>query len=144
MENVRYSIKPLNDATKYGLIFAFFGCLAIISSVFITYFTLKLQYPKKSEEEWPLGFFISLSDDSTQISLKEIWEGSVQKKSTFQNLFGNDDSNIETILRALGTVSKIFPPIKRKLEDKFPYEIKLSSNEVMDFLKHPKDIDAPV
>ncbi len=42
MKNVRYSFKPLNDATKYGLIFAFFGCIAIVASVMLTYATFKL------------------------------------------------------------------------------------------------------
>lgn len=42
MGNIRYSFRPLNDATKYGLIFAFFGCLAIFISVFLAYYTLKL------------------------------------------------------------------------------------------------------
>ncbi|MFX1274518.1 MAG: DEAD/DEAH box helicase [Promethearchaeota archaeon] len=105
-----------------------------------SFFTLKLQYPKKSEEEWPLVFFISLQEDSTLISLKEIWEGNIKKESKFQNLFDNDESYIETILRALGTISKIFPPIKRMLEEKFPGEIKLTSTEVIEFLKYPKDL----
>jgi len=40
-KNVRYSFRPLNDATKISLIMAFFGCLAIITSIFLGYFAIK-------------------------------------------------------------------------------------------------------
>ncbi|NVM37587.1 MAG: sulfite exporter TauE/SafE family protein [Candidatus Lokiarchaeota archaeon] len=39
--NVRYSFRPLNDATKISLIMAFFGCLAIFSSILLGYFAIK-------------------------------------------------------------------------------------------------------
>ncbi|MFX1380652.1 MAG: TSUP family transporter [Promethearchaeota archaeon] len=39
-KNVRYSFRPLNDATKIGLIVAFFGCLAIFASVILGYFAI--------------------------------------------------------------------------------------------------------
>ncbi len=39
-KNVHYSFKPLNDATKIGLIMAFFGCLAIFTSVILGYFAI--------------------------------------------------------------------------------------------------------
>lgn len=40
-KNVEYSFRPLNDATRIGLIMAFFGCLAIIFSVFLGYLAIK-------------------------------------------------------------------------------------------------------
>ena len=40
-KNVRYSFHPLNDATKFALIMAFFGCLAILTSILLGYFALK-------------------------------------------------------------------------------------------------------
>ncbi|MFX1409747.1 MAG: TSUP family transporter [Promethearchaeota archaeon] len=40
-KNVRYSFRPLNDATKISLIIAFFGCLAIFTSILIGYFAIK-------------------------------------------------------------------------------------------------------
>ncbi|MBN1216523.1 MAG: sulfite exporter TauE/SafE family protein [Candidatus Lokiarchaeota archaeon] len=40
--NVRYSFKPLNEATKFGLIFAFCGCIAIFASIIITYLAFHL------------------------------------------------------------------------------------------------------
>ncbi|MFX1494189.1 MAG: TSUP family transporter [Promethearchaeota archaeon] len=41
-KNIHYSFRPLNDATKIGLIMAFFGCLAIFMSILLGYFALKL------------------------------------------------------------------------------------------------------
>ena len=40
-KNVQYSFRPLNDATKIGLIMAFFGCIAIFTSVLLGYFAIK-------------------------------------------------------------------------------------------------------
>jgi uncharacterized membrane protein YfcA len=40
-KNVRYSFRPLNDATKIALIMAFFGCLAILASVLLGYLAIK-------------------------------------------------------------------------------------------------------
>ncbi len=40
-KNVHYSFHPLNDATRIGLIMAFFGCLAIFISIILGYFTIK-------------------------------------------------------------------------------------------------------
>ncbi|MFX0077109.1 MAG: TSUP family transporter [Candidatus Hermodarchaeota archaeon] len=40
-ENIHYSFRPLNDATKIGLIMAFFGCLAIFTSIILGYFAIK-------------------------------------------------------------------------------------------------------
>ncbi len=40
-KNVRYSFRPLNDATKMALIMAFFGCLAIFASICLGYFAIK-------------------------------------------------------------------------------------------------------
>ncbi|MFX1312724.1 MAG: TSUP family transporter [Promethearchaeota archaeon] len=40
-KNVCYSFRPLNDATKIALIIAFFGCVAIFTSIFLSYFAIK-------------------------------------------------------------------------------------------------------
>jgi uncharacterized membrane protein YfcA len=39
-KNVHYSFRPLNDATKIGLIIAFFGCIAIFASIMLGYFAI--------------------------------------------------------------------------------------------------------
>ena len=40
-KNVRYSFRPLNEATKIALIMAFFGCLAILASILIGYYAIR-------------------------------------------------------------------------------------------------------
>ncbi len=102
-------------------------------------FTLKLDYPKESNKEWPLRFFINIRDN-VPISLKEFWEGNFENTSEIDKIFNSKEKLIEIILRALGTASKLFPPIKTVLETRFPNQIMLSSSEVIDFLKYPKDL----
>ena len=41
-KNVEYKFRPLNDSTRLALIIAFFGCISIIISVFLTYAALNL------------------------------------------------------------------------------------------------------
>ena len=105
-----------------------------------TYISLELKYPKKSEDDWLLLFYLSLPGDPALIPLKDIWEGNIGDNSKLQKTFENGNFYIEMILRALGIISKIFSPIKRMLNEKFPHKIKLSSAEVMKFLKYPKDL----
>ena len=40
-KNVQYSFRPLNNATKIGLMIAFFGCIGIFISIFLGYFAIK-------------------------------------------------------------------------------------------------------
>ena len=103
-------------------------------------FNLELKYPKKPEDDWPLSFYLSLQDGANSIPLNELWEGGSLKKKEFQKFFENDGQFLEIILRALGAASKIFPPIKRALLETIKGEIKLTSREVMDFLRYPKDL----
>jgi SNF2 family DNA or RNA helicase len=98
-------------------------------------FNLELKYPKKPEDDWPLSFYLSSQDSTKSIPLNELWEGSsIEKK------FETDGQFLEIILRALGAASKIFPPIKRALSENLRDEILLTSSEVIDFLKYPKDL----
>ena len=103
-------------------------------------FNLELKYPKKPEDDWPLLFYLSLQNGVKSIPLNELWEGSSFKKKEYQKFFENDGQFLEIILRALGAASKIFPPIKRALLETIQGEIKLTSREVMDFLRYPKDL----
>ncbi|MHA1486330.1 MAG: DEAD/DEAH box helicase [Promethearchaeota archaeon] len=98
-------------------------------------FNLELKYPKKPEDDWPLSFYLSSQDGTKSIPLNELWEGSSIKKN-----FETDGQFLEIILRALGAALKIFPPIKRVLLKTIKGEIKLTSKEVMDFLRYPKDL----
>ncbi len=102
--------------------------------------SLELKYPEKVESDWGLKFSLLLQDGNKAIPLNELWEGNKLKKQEISNILESDEHYLETILRALGTASKIFPPIKRAFLDKIQHEIKLTSSEVMDFLKYPKDL----
>ncbi|MFX0070670.1 MAG: DEAD/DEAH box helicase [Candidatus Hermodarchaeota archaeon] len=97
-----------------------------------------LHYPQESKEEWPLKFIITLQDN-TSIPLTDFWAKHLQKKKTTSN-FSNKEEILEDILRSLGIASKLFPPIRKALENKFPNELMLTSEEVIEFLKYPKDL----
>jgi len=103
-------------------------------------FNLELKYPKNPEDDWPLLFYLSLQDGAKSIPLNELWEVSSLKKKEFQKFFETEGQFLEIILRALGAASKVFPPIKRALLETIKGEIKLTSREVMDFLRYLKDI----
>ena len=103
-------------------------------------FNLELQYPENPEEDWPLSFSVSFQDEANPIPLKELWEGKSKRKKDIMKFFDDDEHYLEVILRAVGAASKIFPPIKRALFEKIPHEVELSSTEVMEFLKYPKDL----
>ncbi len=103
-------------------------------------FNLELKYPKKPEDDWPLSFYLSLQDGAKSIPLNELWEVNNFKKKEFQKFFENDGQFLEIILRALGAASKIFSPIKRAFLETIKGEINLTSSEVMEFLKYPKDL----
>jgi uncharacterized membrane protein YfcA len=60
-KNVHYSFRPLNDATKTGLIIAFFGCLGIFISIILGYFAIS--FPDEVIKTYVaiLVFFMGLS-----------------------------------------------------------------------------------
>jgi len=103
-------------------------------------FVLQLKYPEISEEDWPLEFFIKSQDNNELFSLKEIWERATRVKNKVLKYFDKDELLIELIYRSLGTCSKIFAPIKRSLDERYPSKILLNPSEVMDFLRYPKDL----
>jgi SNF2 family DNA or RNA helicase len=102
--------------------------------------SLELQYPEKGEDEWSLIISLSSRDRTKLIPINEIWERADQMKDISSNITEDYEQFLETTLRALGSASKIFPPIKRAFLEIIQHEIKLTSNEVMDFLKYPKDL----
>ncbi|MHA1824000.1 MAG: DEAD/DEAH box helicase [Promethearchaeota archaeon] len=103
-------------------------------------FNLELKYPKTPKSDWPLVFYISIPDGEQNIPLHELWEENNQKKLENLKVIDNKGEFLEIILRALATALKVFPPIKRALLDNLQDEITLTSAEVIDFLKYPKDL----
>jgi len=102
--------------------------------------SLELKYPEKVEDDWLLKLSLSSRDGIKTIPLNELWEGFELKKEIFSKIIESDEHYLEIILRALGAASKIFPPIKRAFLENIQHEIKLTSSEVMEFLKYPKDL----
>ncbi len=102
--------------------------------------SLELKYPEKVEDGWSLKISLSSHDGTKIISLNELWEGHELKKEIFPKIIEGDEQYLEIILRALGAASRIFPPIKRAFLENIQHEIKLTSSEVMEFLKYPKDL----
>ena len=103
-------------------------------------FNLELKYPKTPKSDWSLIFYLSFQDGTQNIPLHELWEENNQKKLEYLKIIDNKGEFLEIILRAFGTASKIFPPIKRALLENIQDEISLTSSEVIDFLKYPKDL----
>ncbi|NVM46382.1 MAG: DEAD/DEAH box helicase [Candidatus Lokiarchaeota archaeon] len=103
-------------------------------------FNLELKYPETPKNDWPLVFYVSFQDRAQNIPLHKLWEENNQKKLEKLKIIDSKGEFLEIILRAIGTASKVFPPIKRALVEKLQDEISLTSSEVIDFLKYPKDL----
>jgi len=101
---------------------------------------LKLEYPEVPEGEWPLSLNCKLPDKIKLIPLKELWLGKAPIKKELLKYFDNQGHLLESVLRALGNMVKLFPPIRRTLEDENPQGVLLTIAEVMDFLRYPKDL----
>jgi len=102
--------------------------------------SMELKYPEKVEGDWSIKISLSSHDGTTIIPLNELWEGNELNKEIYSKIFKGDKQYLEIILRALGAASKIFPPVKKAFLENIQHEIKLTSSEVMEFLKYPKDL----
>ncbi len=102
-------------------------------------FVLELKYPEKPNQEWPLKFLLNFQDKGL-IPLKVFWNGNFEQIRKKFKIIESKEQFIEIILRALGTASKLFPPIRRALETRLPHQVMLSSSEIIEFLKYPKDL----
>ena len=102
--------------------------------------SLELKYPEEVEEDWPLKISLSTHDGTKSIPLNQLWEGHELKKELFSNNIKGDEQHLEIVLRALGAASKIFPPLKKAFLETIQNEINLTSSEVMEFLKYPKEL----
>jgi SNF2 family DNA or RNA helicase len=103
-------------------------------------FNFELNYPKNSEEPWLLSLYLSSPEQDIKIPLSELWEGKNILKNKIIKDFENEGKFLEIILKALGIALKMFPPIKRGLIGAIQSEIPLSSKEVIEFLRYPKDL----
>ncbi|MHA1672342.1 MAG: DEAD/DEAH box helicase [Promethearchaeota archaeon] len=100
-------------------------------------FTFRLEYPKSEKSDWNLGFYLQpLHDPNYFIPLQELWGGILTHHDEYANVCDDESGLQEDTLRALGTSSKLFPPIKRALFGKAPSQVKLKAGEVMDFMRY--------
>ncbi len=100
---------------------------------------LKLDYPKNNQNEWLLKFYISSQNTDDLISLDEFWRGKNIGNKIYQ-LVESREQLIESILKSLYIAIKIYPPLKKALNDEYPKEVICTSEEVMNFLSYPKDL----
>ncbi len=88
----------------------------------------KLNTPTKlNDNRWPLELELKKSGQKVPVGISSAWN----------NLNNNE---LELVLRALLTASNIFSPLSKVLENTTPNNIELDSNEVIEFLKYPKDL----
>ncbi|MBN1803225.1 MAG: DEAD/DEAH box helicase [Candidatus Lokiarchaeota archaeon] len=103
-------------------------------------FTFELKNPLGQGGDWPLEFSISPHSKDESILLNDYWKMDSKKQKSVLFEANSENSPIEMILRALSSAAKIFSPIKRALQEKYPSGINLTATEVMDFLRFPKDL----
>ncbi len=101
---------------------------------------LQLELPNDNQEEWPLNLYIAFQNSQNLILLKDFLKGESNLDLEVMDFFETKEELMELILRSLGKIVKIYPPIKKALDGSYPKELKLSSSEVMNFLSYPKDI----
>ncbi|TFG16501.1 MAG: DEAD/DEAH box helicase [Promethearchaeota archaeon] len=99
---------------------------------------LELKYHTGEENGWPLSIFLILGTKS--LPLEKLWASKSIIHKELKDLGEKEGYYIEYILRALGRGVKVFPPIKRALESSLQSTIYLTTEEIMSFLKYPRDI----
>ncbi|MBD3194882.1 MAG: DEAD/DEAH box helicase [Candidatus Lokiarchaeota archaeon] len=102
--------------------------------------TIRLYYPEEENDKWSLEIFIFAQNMEQLIPLGDLWKMDYTQSFGFLKSFKNKEEFIEIILRSLGTIRKIYPPLTKVLKSKYPKQLLLSSSEVMDFLGYPKEL----
>jgi SNF2 family DNA or RNA helicase len=101
---------------------------------------LQLDLPTDNQEKWPLNIFISLQNAQKLFSLRNILKGEIDVSSNIFKRLDSKEKLMELILRSLGKIMMIYPPIKSALDAQYFETLLLSSSEVMEFLSYPKDL----
>jgi SNF2 family DNA or RNA helicase len=99
---------------------------------------IDLEYPKGDQSKWPLSIFLILGNES--YPLEGLWAVTGGLNKELKNHKEKDGSDLEFILRAIGKIVKIYPPIKRALDNELQSTIYLTNDEIINFLKFPKDL----
>jgi len=101
---------------------------------------IKVNYPAKGEDKWPLNLYLSLHNGQNLIPMSQIWRGEFNGNSELLNRFQNKENFTELILKGLGKMVKIYPPLKKALNGPEPKTLLLNSSDVMDFFSYAKDL----
>ncbi len=100
-------------------------------------FILETPIPSENQKEWILKFSLhSLLDEKDDIPLSEFWENVRNLSSEVQKNKREELYYIrEYILKSLNILSDIYAPMSKTLREKYPYDLKLDSNEVVILLQ---------
>ena len=133
-----YKIEGYHETILPSLIQNWTQSVETFSLRFDLYIKFEIEHPEKGREEWPLS--ISIMVGKNIFPINEIWGAQNLLYRELKNLQEREEYYLEYILRALGRAARIFPPIKRALEKSFQSKIFLSADEILSFLKYPKDL----
>ncbi|MFO8017523.1 MAG: DEAD/DEAH box helicase [Promethearchaeia archaeon] len=140
----KFSVTKFHETIVQKLINDWTRIASLSSNISNFSMTFKLNYPETSQdqnsEDWMLDLAIKLANKENLIPIKKIWENSEMRESLVNKLHINEKELIETILLTITDAAKIFSPIEKSLMHQTPQHVPLTSNEVMEFLRYPKDV----
>jgi SNF2 family DNA or RNA helicase len=98
------------------------------------YLCFHLQEPLQPEKPWVLSFQVAAkSDPSRRVPTDAYWQLKGETLAVFQQQFGTDFE--QHLLMNLGYAARIYPKLWAGLETDKPTQLKLSTEETLDFLK---------
>ncbi len=98
------------------------------------YLCFHLQEPLQPEKPWILSFQVAAKNDpSRRVPTDAYWELKGKTLESFQQQFGTDFE--QHLLMNLGYAARIYPKLWVGLETDKPTQLKLNTDETLDFLK---------
>ena len=136
----RFNIQQFHETIVPKLIKNWINIPKISSLRYGIRIVLQLGLPTENQQKWPLNLYIAFQNSQNPILLKEFLKGDSNLDLEVMEFFQSKEELMELILRSLGKIVKIYPPIKNALNGPYPKKLELSSSEVMDFLSYPKEL----
>jgi SNF2 family DNA or RNA helicase len=98
------------------------------------YLCFHLQEPLQPEKPWVLSFQVAAKNDpSRRVPTDAYWQLKGETLASFQQQFGTDFE--QHLLMNLGYAARMYPKLWAGLETDKPTQLKLSTDETLDFLK---------
>ncbi|MBN1214745.1 MAG: DEAD/DEAH box helicase [Candidatus Lokiarchaeota archaeon] len=138
-KNNSFNISKLHESIIPKLINNWADSIQLSIAKYGIRLTIQLEYPEKDKHNWILKFYISTGDSIELVSLQDFWLGN-KNVEKIKNQMQNKEDLIESVLKSLYLATIIYPPIKKALNQSYPKDIEIDSNEVMNFLSFPKDL----